>query len=659
MKQTRRIVLALLAAAIGLLPAGFPAHAASPKSGKLVPGSTVTWSGGPLNGAAQGRHNELCNDGVNCDDFMLDIEIPRTFAKPLVHLKLTFDDPNDMRILLYPPGATSAPGSSLLINYQGYSDEAKLNSPKNGEWRIRISCNECVNATYTVTAKVEVPPFPTEPKGIFDWRTVTLPGDAEGEPNIWASGDRRLYVNAPASGDNGAGVAWRSDDDGKTWKRIDGVDSVQPQLTGDTDLAVAPDDGTVYFANLSYDAFTNWVYASNDHGDTWTGPAPAGTDSDRQWLAAGPNGVVYMAYHDSSQMWIWRSDDHGKTFLKASDFNLASDSWSKTMCGNHMTRPLIDPHDPNLIYLLYSTSDLAGCAIANPAGEDHYLKEIWVAKSSDGGTTWTQKQIYSSNHTTDHNLSAATMDRAGNIYMAFAEAGAVERLKGFESGSFVDGAPEADAEVAAESEKEGDLSTHVRLLVSTDKGETWSKPLLVDGLRDHHSNVFATIAAGDAGHVALAWYTSKASSFDDGDAKWSVAFASTSDATAPAPHFVQSRVSPAYVHEGSICQSGLACTVSGYDRNLLDFMGIAITPDGMANVIYNNDTSGAVLAEFGRQIAGPSAKTSPTTVKPKPVVQGRHDRRPLPATGVGSDFGFAALMFALALLGRRFLRAPR
>lgn len=358
---------------------------------------------------------------------------------------------------------------------------------------------------------------------------------------------------------------------------------------------MAPDDGTVYFMNLAYGPFSNNVYTSRDHGQTYTGPVVVGANSDRQWFTAAPNGRVYVTYHDlasaASQMWLWRSDDYGTTFVPVSSIALGGPSMVDSWCGNHQAgRPQVDPRNPDVYYLFYSIAPFADCTTASPAGPDPYLTQVWLARSTDAGRTFTHTKVYESGSTTDHNLMGLDVDSAGNLYIVIAEA----------TGSSTS-APRGDEP----------LSTHVKMFVSKNRGDTWSGPILVDRLPGHHSNVFAAVAAGDAGRVNVAWYTSRAKTFMDANATWTIAMAQSTNALSARPAFKQTRVSSDIVHLGPICQAGLFCTVTGANRNLLDFMGIDVGPDGMAYVIWAADTGGDVKIQFARQTAGHSSKAPP------------------------------------------------
>ncbi|GAC1409700.1 MAG: hypothetical protein NVSMB57_02590 [Actinomycetota bacterium] len=633
MKRSPAMSALIAVVAIASITIG-TAKAATPASGTIDGRNRhLSWSGGPLFGTAPLSRNVTCKT-VNCDDFALTIAVPPKLFKspkvPVVSLRLTTSKPNDVRLLLFKPGAdTSSPASGYAV----YGTSADLVLPTPGTWKVRAACYACANASYSVTADLTAykPPV-LEPLNGYSFSGGLIPGKGVGEPGVAVDKQGRVFVNGPLDNGNAGGTVWVSSNHGRTWDTHSGLDKLGP--SGDSDLAVAPDDGTVYFMNLAYGSFSNVVYTSRDHGQTWTGPAIAGTQSDRQWFTAAPNGRVYVTYHDFgsplNQMYVTRSDDYGKTFTQVSTVTLGAPSMVDSSCGNHEAgRPQIDPHNPDIYYIFYSVAPLADCE-TKPVGNDHELSPVWLAKSIDGGKTFTHTKVYqSAAGNTDHNLMGLSIDHAGNLYIVIAESNGrstyspvvQDPLSKIAQSSEQSSEEEAglvrDARTVASGPDETVFSTHVKLFVSKDQGATWSGPLLVDQLKDHHSNVFAAVAAGDAGRVDIAWYTSRATSFLDSTASWTVALAQSTNALSAKPTFKQTRVSPRVMHIGGICQAGLGCTATGVNRNLADFLGIDIGPDGRANVVWADDVSGETRVAYGRQTGGPSAQASRSAAKTK------------------------------------------
>jgi hypothetical protein len=64
------------------------------------------------------------------------------------------------------------------------------------------------------------------------------------------------------------------------------------------------------------------------------------------------------------------------------------------------------------------------------------------------------------------------------------------------------------------------------------------------------------------------------------------------------------------MHVGQICETGVMCSVNG-NRDLLDFLEVAITPDGRAAIAWADDTASPPAAQIyvSEQCDGVSAMT--------------------------------------------------
>jgi hypothetical protein len=115
-----------------------------------------------------------------------------------------------------------------------------------------------------------------------------------------------------------------SKDNGETWTSAFFPPVPGSSFTfGDPALAVAP-DGTVYFSQLGTDAAGNGtvqVNRSTDGGVTWSPGIVVAIDngSDKEWIAAGPDGAVYVTWTSfqndgSAQLRFAKSTDRGSTW---------------------------------------------------------------------------------------------------------------------------------------------------------------------------------------------------------------------------------------------------------------------------------------------------------------------------------------------------------
>ena len=91
--------------------------------------------------------------------------------------------------------------------------------------------------------------------------------------------------------------------------------------------------------------------------------------------------------------------------------------------------------------------------------------------------------------------------------------------------------------------------------------------------------------------------------------QWDVDFVQAAYGSGSKPVLLKSDVQAGPIHNGSLCDQGLNCTIFGGDRTLLDFFEIALDPAGAANISYASDiaTPGQAEIIYSRQCRGPSA----------------------------------------------------
>ena len=455
-------------------------------------------------------------------------------------------------------------------------------------------------------------------------------GGAEPSIRIAPDGRTAAYIAAPSSlGSNFWTVGESVDSAGIT--HFTPSDAQQPDLGtggGDAEISVGQRiDPTTGCAPIAYSGLHNidlldnfTVATSSDCGKTFTLANPYATQNtltDRQWQTFDGKLTNHLIYHkvDTGQIVDSVSYDGGQHYVTLGTptgaVGVIDPSHAYTMqnvkIGNILTdetRPVAGqtyPINGEQVHTLWATfagsRDAADAAqgVAGSGGWDH-LDTIYVARSDDGGLTWTDTTAYTTgaNETRELDLifPVLSQDKAGNLYSAWTD---------------------------------GNL---IQYVVSTDAGKTWSKAYTVNpgeaGAQKTNgtANLFPWIAAGGAGRLDVVWYhgeggdTTGYRNVGTADTKWTVAFAQLADATAvdsngvAAPTVVERdlAVTP-IMHTGNVCNNGTTCGITDNgDRTLLDFFQVAIDGAGRANIAYADDqgSAGTAHVEYTRQNSGQS-----------------------------------------------------
>ena len=174
---------------------------------------------------------------------------------------------------------------------------------------------------------------------------------------------------------------FRSEDGGKTWKKV----LYKDERTGGSDVVIDPKDSNVVYASLWGDTLGPWedsnqysgtgggLFKSTDGGDTWkklTSGLPGNlTQINVTICASRPNRLyasvstkVESGYASAKGLGIYRSDDAGATWQKITD----DPRPAMKIGGGDLSVPVADPQNPDIVY---STS-------------------IVTERSEDGGKTW-------------------------------------------------------------------------------------------------------------------------------------------------------------------------------------------------------------------------------------------------------------------------------
>jgi hypothetical protein len=443
-----------------------------------------------------------------------------------------------------------------------------------------------------------------------------------GEPTVtvdrYPGGNDVTYVSGP----NGFAFPhyspfFKSDDLGETFRIPAHVPSFgktfgQGGGGGDSYQVVGQRTHKVFFVDLPGPGCVT-MNVSSDQGENWRddelgcGQSP-GTIDDRQWVAvdenaplpAGNTGNVYVSFINftniaTPNLGMARSFQDGDegTFVTDSTCSLASGQ-----IDNSLTCP--DPADPELqvagppVVDYYNTHNVyipfvRGMPII-PGVSAGPPYSLWIAKSIDGGSTWTRNQVADLG---DHNpvnlFPEMTVDKAGNLYYTWSQ---------------TQGPASDSSGLTGEQD--------VYYTFSTDRGTTWAAPIdLTKEAND--SAVMPWMVAGDSGRVDLVYYKANSGlnsnvGFDaEGNPMvWNVYFGHSMNALNPGANFNSVQISDHPNHLGGICTAGLAC--SG-DRDLLDFFTVDIDHLGAANVVWADDNTSRgsdTRNKFSRQLSGPS-----------------------------------------------------
>ena len=353
------------------------------------------------------------------------------------------------------------------------------------------------------------------------------------EDNIGVLGDGTIFTQKGTA-------TMRSTDDGETWENV--APPGNDGFTLDPMLFVDPWRGYVFVDHLYVAcSLLSW---STDAGATWvTNPAACGRPgNDHQKVASGPNALglpvpnVYYSYSIPG-VWVSRSVDGGLTWTSSPVVGLTDDRVPNN------TGPVFADESGN-VYVPYYMCD-----------GDGYMG---VGVSHDFGLTW--KFVVAAEdpgacYDVDPGLWT---DTAGNVYLAYHR------------------------------------ETGVKYVFSSDAGETWSAPVTVSP-PSLKSFVHVDAVAGDDGRLAIVYRatpdTAKGPDLADGWAAWHLYVTFVEDATSAAPvvrtAIVNDPSDP--IQRGPICTAGITCY--GGSRNLLDFIDIAVGPDGR---VYPTYTDGCV-----------------------------------------------------------------
>jgi hypothetical protein len=322
---------------------------------------------------------------------------------------------------------------------------------------------------------------------------------------------------------------------------------------GDIDLAwaSAPNDQgafNLYVASLNGASVA--VAHSNDRGTTFANvPVQGGLPlDDREWIAAFGAQTSLLTYHDlGGDIDVLRSDNGGRLYIQISqaipqsDYRAGDNQHGNLAIDRRNTAGAMSGQ-----FWAYQ-SYVAPSSAADASGSGN-LDEAFVAVSSDGGSTWTQRAIpcsfTSTTSSLDHNFPNVSVDPSGRLWAAWSD------------------------------------DHNVFTAVSANHGSTWtcSGPASTNTAQA----IFPWLVATSAG-VDLVYYGSPTAPSSGQEQTFYVYFAQSPSATTSGWATPQRLVA---VHRGPVCESGIACTGN---RQLLDDFGVDTDQSGWAHIAFTSD----------------------------------------------------------------------
>jgi hypothetical protein len=457
-----------------------------------------------------------------------------------------------------------------------------------------------------------------------------------GEPSIATDSYGDVFVGGPQgipsglSGVPGIGF-WISRDDGNTFAKGKFIGS----YLGGGDDDVINDQNTIYVTDL--EAAGAEVCKSTDRGNTFTGVGPVATDQcntiapfaqtapsdDRPWLAADPTDKqrIYEVYHEfiTAQPLAFRTDNGGADSFINSCGSLVSDPAIEANIptdvtgGTLVARPVVGKD--GTLYVLFATTTQQENAQAFSQGfSSGTFSQLYLAVSHDRCQSFTDYTVFDGQAKYGMNdvqfgdiFNDLAIDGGGNLYAV--GAGAV-------------------------GTKPFPTTTNVYVLTSTDHGQHWSNPRMIDNGSSAHM-LPAAIGGPKGGQLAIGYFrtTNGITDPNSTSGKWTYTTAESTNATASAPAYTYRDVRPGYVyHNGQICNAGVLCGAPGQpsDRSLLDFTSAALdthncplftfagNPTGSADPNASNANSPSNTNNFvTRQLVGCFATKATTSTKKK------------------------------------------
>ena len=570
----------------------------------------LTWTGQTLPGAEQSGE---CGDTTS-DVHEVALTVPAgTYDAVQVAglVAITYDGPTaDLIVTVELPDGTRITGDSGFVD----TDESvSFGNPAAGTLRVLVCAfaganPQAYDGTLTLSATQITDAVSSGPTCLAPADTLKFEMDyidttrAGGEPItetledgtlLWGSHAGTTHFFGPAAPDEttaafienyqGQTYQYFSADGGETWEFVSRtpIDGVNLPAQGFSDPVFTVDQaGNVFISEINLANVA--ISKSTDNGRSYTlQNLVSFVNSDRQWMAADEEDVVYMTANavgsggafplppTFSGHFVAKSVDGGQTFIAAENPNV-----------NGIGDIQVDFADGTLYELQVSPDGTIGMGAFRQIRhqESGFEEGFEIGEIATGGG-WS-----AINRLIDPTFD---MDDEGNLYTVWSE-----------NGTGAAGRPPG-----------------IYYSYSTDRGRTWHQPAIRVDL-DARTDIWPWIAVGAPGQVAIS-YLQVDAELENNNAElatdeqgWNVITAHTStglgcgDADLPGWQHTTATSEP--IHYGTICQGGTLCQAEVVDRRLGDYFANEI--DGEGNVYISvSDTreGGAVsLPLVVRQVEG-------------------------------------------------------
>jgi len=298
-----------------------------------------------------------------------------------------------------------------------------------------------------------------------------------------------------------------------------------------------------------------------------TGPADCtsrildSAGADRPWLTTSGT-TAYISWHDkgsSSQITVYRSTNDGRSWTRVASPIVGQGRATGNATFNNSIGPIVaDPNDASVVYQPYASGEASV-----QKGTSGAFNNIYVARSTNGGSTWTTTLVFHKPLFTDlaNFWPAAAVDAAnGDVYVAFT-----------------------------------DRST-VWLSSSSNLGQGWTTTALPG---TPATTVMPWVAALD-GKVDVVYYGTSLTAANVGGVLGNESTVwNTYDTQRSGGTWNTALVSNTPNRVGPICLNGSACA-GNTNRELLDLFEVAEDPaTGKAAVIYTETTTDTWMGTDG------------------------------------------------------------